>query len=152
MENNLKNLEKDRNELCATRLKLTKLNKTEPWNMDDLKVTLKQLDNEKSRDAEDHANELFKETAAGSDLLKAILKLMNLIKEKQKYPTIMEKCNITSIHKKGSKKEFSNYRGVFRVSVLRSILDRLMYNSSYETIDVNLTDGNVGARKIKGMS
>jgi hypothetical protein len=107
MENNLKNLEKDRNELCEVRLKLAKLNKTEPWNMDDIKATLKQLENEKSRDAEDHANELLKETAAGSDLLKAILKLMNLIKKKQKYPTIMEKCNITSIHKKGSKKEFS---------------------------------------------
>ena len=39
------------------------------------------------------------------------------------------------------------YRGVFRVTVLRSILDRLMYNDLYETIDHSLTDGNVGARK-----
>ena len=38
---------------------------------------------------------------------------------------------------------------MFRVQVLRSILDRLTYNDSYYTIDSNLTDGNVGARKQK---
>ena len=41
----------------------------------------------------------------------------------------------------------NSYRGVFRVTVLRSILDRLTYNDSYYTIDDNLSDGNVGARK-----
>ena len=40
-----------------------------------------------------------------------------------------------------------NYRGVFRVTVFRSILDRLVYNDAYETIDKHLTDGNVGARR-----
>ena len=34
------------------------------------------------------------------------------------------------------------YRGIFRVTVFRSILDKLIYN-----IDHNLTDSNVGARK-----
>ena len=33
------------------------------------------------------------------------------------------------------------------VIVLRSILDGLMYNDLYETIDTSITDGNVGARK-----
>ena len=40
-----------------------------------------------------------------------------------------------------------NYRGVFRITKFRSILDRLMYNDLYTTIDNSLTDGNVGARK-----
>ena len=40
-----------------------------------------------------------------------------------------------------------NYRGVFRVTVFRSILDRLVYNDAYETIDKHITDGNVGARR-----
>ena len=84
---------------------------------------------------------------AGDDLLLAVLKLMNLIKSKQKYPKILEKCNITSIYKKKSRRDFNNYRGVFRVQILRSILDRLTYNDSYYTIDSSLTDGNVGARK-----
>ena len=36
---------------------------------------------------------------------------------------------------------------MFRVQVLRSILDRLTYNDLYYTVDDTLTDGNVGARK-----
>ena len=60
----------------------------------------------------------------------------------------MEKSTITCIHKKKSKKEFENYRGVFRVQILRSILYRLMYNDSYYTINSSLTDGNVVARKL----
>lgn len=72
---------------------------------------------------------------------------MNLIKSKQTYPKILQKCNITSIHKKKSNKHFENYRGIFRVHILRSILDRLTYNDCYYTIDSNLTDGNVEGRK-----
>ena len=33
------------------------------------------------------------------------------------------------------------------MTVFQSILDRLMYNDLYETIDTSLTDGNMGARK-----
>ena len=141
----LKDLENDTNELCKMRLKASKKNRSDPWTISDLEEALKQLDNNKSRDAEGFANELFKN--AGSDLLGAVLKLMNLIKYTQQYPKIMEKCNITAIHKKKSKKDFQNYRGVFRVQILRSILDRLTYNDCYYTIDNYLTDGNVGARK-----
>ena len=60
----------------------------------------------------------------------------------------MELCNITSIYKnKGSHKDFDSYRGIFRVTVLQSILDQMIYNDNYWVIDENLTDGNVGARK-----
>ena len=144
----LKSYEEAVNKLCEARLKLTAINKTEPWNMDDIKEAVKHLDNDKSRDAHGWANELFKDGVAGTDLKLAVLKLMNLIKETQKYPEALELCNITSIYKhKGSHKDMNNYRGVFRVSVLRSILDRLIYNDSYHTLDENITDQNVGARK-----
>jgi hypothetical protein len=77
---------------------------------------------------------------------------MNRIKADQKYPEALEPCNITSLYKhKGSQKDFMNYRGVFRVTVFRSILDRLVYNDTYETIDSYLTDGNVGARKARNI-
>ena len=33
------------------------------------------------------------------------------------------------------------------MTILRSILDRIIYNDIYEVIDGNLTDCNVGARK-----
>ena len=148
IEEHLEHLEKETNDLCEERLKACAEKKTSPWTSADLKVVLKQMEDGKSRDADGFPNEIFKD--AGSDLLEAILKLMNQIKSQQKYPKLLQKCNITSIHKKKSKKLFHNYRGVFRVATLRSILDRLMYNDSYTTIDANLTDGNVGARKSRG--
>ena len=62
------------------------------------------------------------------------------------FPKALGLCNITSLYKtKGSKKDFDSYRGIFRVTAIRSILDKLMYNDEYDTIDSNLTDSNVGA-------
>ena len=85
---------------------------------------------------------------AGEDLIKAILALMNRIKSDQVYPKSLQLCNITSLYKKkGPINEFESYRGIFRVQALRNILERLIYNDEYSTIDKNLTDCNVGARK-----
>ena len=75
---------------------MTKLNKTDPWSIEDLQEALQDLGNNKSRDALEYANELFKEGVAGSDLKLATLILMNQIKYKQRYPEAMEQCNITS--------------------------------------------------------
>ena len=108
--------------------------------MEDLKLALKQLHKDRSADPDGFINELFKEAVAGDDLLLAILKLMNKIKTTQKYPKNFKKCNITSLHKKKSRKDFNNYRGVFRVQTLRSILDRMTYNDSCYSIDSNISD------------
>lgn len=127
------------------RMKLASKNKTPEWTMEDLDVVLKGLKKNKSRDALGYLNELFRPEVIGDDLKLAILKLMNKIKEKQQYPTSLELCNISSIFKqKGSKNEFDQYRGIFRVLVFRAILERLIYNDEYANIDEN---SNVGARK-----
>ena len=77
---------------------------------------------------------------------------MNRIKLEQIYPEVLEICDISSIFKsRGSRNSFENYRGIFRVSIFRSILDRLIYNDEYVTIDSNLTDSNVGARKSRNV-
>ena len=152
IKEHLESYEDTNNKLCLERLKETQLNKTSPWTKEDLDQALKDLDNNKSRDALHYANELFKEGVAGSDLKLALLKFMNLIKDRQEYPEALQPCNITSIYKhKGSHKDFENYRGVFRVTVFRSILDRLIYNDNYHIIDEQLTDGNVGARKYRNI-
>ena len=60
----------------------------------------------------------------------------------------MQPCNISSLYKnKGSRKNLDYYRGIFWVTVLRNILDRLIFNDEYETIEKHLTDSNVGGRK-----
>ena len=133
-------------------MSVAKENKTEPWNINDLNVVLKSLKNNKSRDPDDLANKIFKPEVAGDDLKLAILKLMNCIKAEQIYPKCLEKCNITSIWKqKGPRNDFASYRGIFRVNIFRSILDKLIYIDEYDNIDANLTDSNVGARRSRNI-
>ena len=59
-----------------------------------------------------------------------------------------QKCNVTSLYKnKGSRKDFNFYRGIFRATVLRSILDKLIFNDEYQSIENHLSDSNVGGRR-----
>ena len=50
---------------------------------------------------------------------------------------------------KGPRSQFSSYRGIFRVSLVRAILDKLIFNDDHDIIDSNLTDSNVGGRKTR---
>ena len=148
INDDLENHKKDREELAKKRMETAKLNTTPDWDMDDLTEALKSLKNNKSSDALGYINELFKPSIIGSDLKLALLRLMNKIKQQQVYPKCLEACNITSIFKnKGSKSDFDKYRGIFRVLVFRSILEKLIYHDEYHKIDANLSDANVGARK-----
>ena len=148
MKKNLEYLKIAKEKLCQKRLEVARNNKTPEWNMKDLEKVLKQLKTNKSRDPLGLCNELFRPEVAGDDLKLAVLKLMNKIKDEQVYPDCMQLCNISSIWKrKGSKNDFESYRGIFRVTIFRSILDRLIYNDEYNKIDASLSDCNVGARK-----
>ena len=133
-----KGLEKhkeDRELLAERRLEQSKKNKTPDWDMDDITLALKSLKNNKSPDAFGYINELFKPGVIGSDLKLAFLRLMNQIKKQQVYPSCMEACNVTSIFKnKGSKSEFNKYRGIFRVLIFRSILEKLIYMMNITTL------------------
>ena len=107
---------------------------------------LKSLKNNKARDAHGHVYELFK--YGGKDLKLSILKMFNLIKEKQEYPEIFKASNISSFWKqKGAKDDINNERGVFLVVKLRTILDKLIYNDKYGIIDKNMGNSNIGGRK-----
>lgn len=147
IKEDLKHIQAEKEELSALRLEIAKTKKSPAWNLDDLEVVLKNLKNNKARDPLGNANELFKPTVAGEDLKLAILLLVNKIKDDLKLLEVFRMCDVTSIFKKGKRSEFNNYRGVFRVIIFRSILDRLVYNDIYPEVDSNLTDANVGSRK-----
>ena len=102
-----------RENVCDERLKKAQENITQDWTLADLELVLIQLKNNKSRDPLGWANELFKPNCAGQDLKVAVLSMMNLIKRQQTVPETIKQCNITSIYKKkGSRKDFANYRGI----------------------------------------
>ena len=137
-----------REKLFEQRLKEAQDKKKPDWKEDALNTALKQLKNNKSRDPLGYSNELLKPENARQDLKPAVPKMSNKIKNTQKFPQSLNHCNISSLYKnKGSRKDFNNYRGIFRVTVIRSIIDKLIYNDEYLTIDGNLTNSNVGARK-----
>ena len=144
----IEQIKEAKEKLCENNIKIAKYEKTPAWTMKELEKVLEHLKKQKSRDPYGLANDLFRPEVAGDDLKLAVLKMMNKIKDDQKFPKCLELCNISSIWKrKGSRNSFDNYRGIFRVTIFRSILDRLIYNDEYQNLDKKLTDCNVGARK-----
>ena len=142
----LESYQKEREQLCKERIECAKREKTPDWKTENVKYVIKHLKKKKSRDPYGYSNELIQE--GGDDLVLAITKLMNNMKSQQIFPECLNPCNITSLFKKkGSTKDLNNYRGVFRVTVFRNILDKLIFNDEYENLDKQLTDSNVGGRK-----
>ena len=127
-------------------MKIAKNRISKSWTLEDLRKALKSLKNNKARDEHGHIYELFK--YGGRALKSSLLKLYNLVKSKQKYPTIFQQSNISSFwKKKGEKSDLDNDRGVFNVTKIRSILDKMIYNDIYDIVDSNMSSSNIGARK-----
>ena len=101
----LEHMQELKESLCMKRIEEAQRNKTPPWTLVDLVPVLSHLKKDAARDPIVYANELFHPEVAGTDLIKAVLTLMNQKKETQIHPKKMELCNISSIFKKkGSRK------------------------------------------------
>ena len=139
-------------ELCARRLELVKMKTFQPWCSKDLVKVLQSLKNNKSRDPHSLINEIFKPGVIGLDLQNSLLLMFNRIKEKFEIPEILQFANIISIYKgKNEKTSLENDRGIFIMNIFRSIMMKMVYNDEYETIDSNMSDSNIGARKNKNI-
>ena len=79
---------------------------------------------------------------------KALIHLFSGTKKEQFIPLFMALSNITTIYKsKGSRFDLNNDRGIFILTVLNKILDKLIYLDNYSDLDQNMSDSNVGARR-----
>ena len=122
------------------------------WTENDILKVLNSLKNGKCHDPLVLINELFKNHVGGSDLVKSLTLLMNKIKSQCLVPKLFTLKNISTIYKnKGSKSDLENDRGVFVSTIFNTILQKLIYHDNYDTIDSNLSDSNVGARKNKNI-
>ena len=111
---------------------------------------MKDLKNNKARDPHGLISEVFKPEVAGTDLKMAIVNLMNMILETFVIPDKLLHADVTSIWKrKGSQMDLKNDRGIFILSILRKILDRILYIHFYHSLDMGMSDSNIGARKKK---
>ena len=134
-----------KNDLFKERLDEAKENKSPPFTMKELELVLKNLKKGKSKDPEGYICELFKEGVIGKDLKVFICLMMNRIKESLEIPECLQAANITVLHKKKCKLDLNNWRGIFVSSVLRTILMKLVHGQTYEIVNKNMTDGQIGA-------
>ena len=145
-------LKKMKTELFELRLKSSYQNKSLPWTMNNLDKALKSLKNGKARDPNGLVNEIFKEGVAGKDFKLSLLKLFNKMKKESFLPEFIKMADVVTIYKgKGEKNNLQNDRGIFLVTVFRSILMRLIYLDKYESLDQSMSDSQVGARKGKSV-
>ena len=75
--------------------------------------------------------------------------MLNKAKDNLEIPDTMEDVNIAMIPKqgKGLSNNISNQRGVFILSIFRSILMKILLKNEYKMIDSYMSDSNVGGRK-----
>ena len=93
-------------------------------------------------------NDLFKNEVAGKYLKISMLKLFNRMKEENYIPDFIRKADVVAIYKgKGEKNDLENDRGIFLVTLFRSILMKLIYLDKYSILDSNMSDSQVGGRK-----
>ena len=138
--------------LFELRLQLSKKRKSKPWTLTNLEKAIKGLKKEKARDPNGLVNEIFKDGVAGKDFKLSLLSFFNRMKETNFIPDFVRMSDVATIYKgRGEKCNLQNDRGVFLVTVYRSLLMRLIYLDSYEELDFSMSDSQVGARKRKNV-
>ena len=141
-----------KNELWSERFEAIKTKISNPWTTKDLEEVTKTLKNNQTRDPNGMINEIFKKNVMGQDLQLAVIELMNGIKLTFDFPEYMELANISTLYKnKGSRYDLENVCGIFILTVLRKILDKLIYKEKYPGIESNMSDSNIGARRGKNI-
>ena len=146
----LKELNLRKKKIFQKKMRLAEGKRSNSWGMKDLEKALSDLKNDKSRDFEGYANKIFKKGVIGEDLKSSMLKMFNHLRNAKLIPSFMNFTNISTVPKRGSLLNPENERGIFRVSVIRYILMRLLYNDKYPIIDKNMSDCQMGGRKGKG--
>jgi hypothetical protein len=120
--------------------------------MKDLEKVLRGLKTGKCRDPEGMIREIFKEEVMGNDLKESLLTMLNKSKLTGTMPRFMNLVNIAAIYKgKGEFTDLEAERGIFIVSILRTILMQMIYADKYRIIDNSMSDSNIGARKKKNI-
>ena len=107
-------------------LEIAQNRKSADYSKEQIKTVCKSLKNRKARDESGFTYELFKPSNAGADLYKSLTLMFQRIKAGQIIPDFLQWMSITSIYKnKGLKCDLMNERGVFNVSRISYILDRV---------------------------
>ena len=132
--------------LCHLRLKISKTAQYSKWTTKQLQAAICKLKNNKCKDPHGHVNELYKHL--GDDGIQSLLDMLNNIKEFIMIPSKLNLSNVSTIYKgKGSKQIVTNLRGIFKLPIIRNILDRLICFDEEKQISQNMGQFQVGNQK-----
>ena len=146
----MKKMKIRKQKIFKLKMRLAESRRSPDWTMKNLDDALARLKNNKSRDNDGLINEIFKNGIIGQDLKRSLLMMFNKMKKEHLIHKFMNVSNITTVPKSGSRIELRNQRGIFRTSVVRSILMGLIYGSKYQIVDSKMSDCQMGGRKRKG--
>ena len=148
----LLHLQELKEKLCNKRIELVKHVKSAPWTYQELEIVLKTLKKGKCQDPQGLVNEIFRPGVAGEDLIKSMLLLLNKTKDSLQIPEMMKIVNIAMLPKPGKPgiHNLENQRGIFLISIFRSIIMKLLLKDKYDILDSNMIDSNIGGEKTRG--
>ena len=91
----------------------------------------------------------MKDNIGGQDLKKSLLVILNKTKQTLEIPEIIKIVNIAMIPKSGktNSQSISKQRGIFILSIFRSLLMKIPLKDEYKMIDEFMSDSNVGGRR-----
>ena len=132
--------------LCMLRLEISKSSDYSEWTIKQLRGAINKLKNNKCKDPHGHINELYKHM--GMNGIVSLLDMLNCIKETLLIPSHLNLSNVSTIYKgKGSKQNVVNLRGIFKLPIVRNILDRLICFDEYKHVGENMGQFQVGNQK-----
>ena len=143
IDKDYKELQELKEYLCYLRLQITKSSDYSLWTLTDLKKAISKLKDKKCRDPHGHINELYKHM--GVKGLESLLSLLNRIKLEILVPDMLKLSNVSTLYKgKGSRREVLNLRGIFKLPIVRNILDRLITMDEQAVVNENMGQFQVG--------
>ena len=84
----------------------------------------------------------------GTDGKASLLLLLNQAKKEMLVPCQLDLSDVTVLYKnKGSRQDVTNWRGIFKLPILRNILDRMIYNDECKEVSKNMGHFQVGNQK-----
>ena len=114
-----------------------------PWTLKDLDKAIAKLKKNKCKDPHGHINELYMNL--GLCGLKSLLILLNRIKEELIVPRSLRLSNVSALYKgKGSKRDVINLRGIFKLPIIRNILDKLIHIEDQSVVSKCMGQFQVG--------
>ena len=132
--------------LCKLRLDIARSANYCEWTMQQLLTSINKLKRNKCKDPHGHINELYKNM--GADGLESLLDMLNRIKEEILIPAHLNLSNVSTLYKgKGCKQDVVNLRGIFKLPIIRNILDRLISFDEEANISKSMGHLQVGNQK-----